>query len=212
MLVPHSSGKTHSLRIPLMAFYVVTAIIAVSILCFMSFVYATDHFKSVAASVYSDLEQSTEINTNLKQETRKLADLLNNEKQDAEKANLKQREEYEEIIESYELYYREKAEELEQKLEELDKAREEIFNILSSKPYLPNILPVTSPGERVETVFLSMGGRSEEPEFNISLKYEMLKQDVEEWQIFFTVFLVKIFVPPGLPVQVINMRIKKCEI
>jgi len=185
MLVPHSSGKTRSLRIPLIAFYMVTCIVAATMLCFTSFVLATNHFKSEAATAYSNLEESAEMNTHLKQETRKLSDLLNIEKKDAEKASLQQREVYEEIIEGYEVYYKEKAEELEQKIEELDKAREEIYNILSKKPYLPKIMPVASPGERYETVFLSLGDPPAKPGFNMFSRYEMLSQEVEEWQIYF---------------------------
>ena len=190
MLVPHSSGKTRSLRIPLMAFYILVGIMTVSILCFTSFVMATNYFKSVAESVHLDLEQSVELNSDLRREARKLSDLLNNEKRDAEKANRQQREEFEKIIKMYEIYYKEKAEELEQKLEELDKARDEIFNIISGKAYLPRILPAEGPGERAEAVFLGMGGGySEAFSVDISLRYEMLSQQVEEWQIYFDYLL-----------------------
>lgn len=185
MLVPHSSGKTRSLRIPLMAFYLVTGIITISALCFTSFVFATNHFKVAAEAAYSNLEQSEEINSNLEQETRKLSDLLSREKKDAEKASQRQREEYEEIIEGYEGYYKEKAEELEQKLEELDKAREEIYNIISKKTYLPKIMPAASPSERAEAVFLGMGGPSMVSGFGISSRYETLDQEIEEWQVYF---------------------------
>jgi murein DD-endopeptidase MepM/ murein hydrolase activator NlpD len=187
MLVPHSSGKTRSLRIPLMAFYVVSSVIAASLICFASFVFATNHFKSVAEAAHSDLEQSVEINSNLKRETNKLSDLLDSEKRGAEEASAHQREQYEEIIGGYEVYYKQKAEELELKLEELDKAREEIYNILSKKTYLPAITPVTVPGGRAETAFLStgVGGSYNAAGHDIPLRYEMIEQEIEEWQIYF---------------------------
>jgi len=187
MLVPHSSGKTRSLRIPLMSFYIVSGILTVSILCFASFVFATNHFMSVAEAAHIDLEQSAELNSNLKQEALILSDRLDSEKRDAERASMEQRETYEEIIQDYEVYYKEKAEELEQKLEELDKAREEIYNILSKKTYLPRITPIASPGERAEAVFLSMdmGGPLEAFELSVPSRYVMLEQEIEEWQFYF---------------------------
>ncbi|MCL2699553.1 MAG: M23 family metallopeptidase [Defluviitaleaceae bacterium] len=188
MLVPHSSGKTRSLRIPLMAIYMTTGIIAVALLCFSSFVFATNHFRDAAEYAHLSLEQSAEINSALRQETRQLSHILDNKEQTAEEELMRQQMSYEEIIHSYEVYYKEKARELEEKLEELDNAREEIYNILSSRTYLPPITRAAVPGSGAEQVFLGMGGPAGpaiEVYQSVSSRFQALEREVEEWQIYF---------------------------
>jgi murein DD-endopeptidase MepM/ murein hydrolase activator NlpD len=165
-----------------MAFYMVTGVITAALICFASFVFATNHFKSAAESAHLDLEQTEEIKTQLKQETRMLSDLLNTYEEDAEKASMQQRQTYEQIIHNYEVYYREKAEQLEEKLEELDKAREEIYNILSRKTYLPEITRASLPGWGTNTVFLGMGGGVPQ---SAAARLDAVGIEVDELQIYF---------------------------
>lgn len=183
MLVPHSSGRTRSLRIPLMAFYMVLGILAVSLICFVSFVVAAGHFRNAAESAYWDLEQSSEVNSNLNKEKLDLSKKLNLEKRDAEKTIEEQRESYEEIIKNYDTYYDEKVNELEQKLEELNKAKEDIYNILSQKSYLPEIQPVADMGVGAKAVFLSTGSSGYTPD--IGARLETLDKEVDDNLVYF---------------------------
>ncbi len=177
MLVPFSSGKTYSVKIPMEAIYASVLAIVLIVVSVFVFLQTTQHFKAKAEAARYNLEKSAELNSTLELQKEELSSKLVTEKINAEETSKKQLEEYDEKIK----YYEDRAAELEQKLDDLNKAKEEIYNQLSSKAYLPDIDTVAFSGESGQVVLTGMFGDENENSYNfvdLDSRFEKLSKDV----------------------------------
>ena len=162
MLVPYSSQKTKSLRIPHWLFYAVFCTAAGLILAAFLFSLRASYYKNHVESLNDEWSKSIELNTQLLEEKRKVEKQLSKEKLEIEEQFLeekqaiensaeKQKESFEQQLDSYESqldYYYEKARELEERIDELNSAKEEIYNLISSSADhpIPRYVPDGSVG------------------------------------------------------------------
>lgn len=124
MLVPYSSGKTRSVKIPylfLQAFF--GSIIGLLVIS-AGLSYRTNYYIDKANYYNENLEESKKINSELMKEQIEI-------KTDIELQKMS----YEEKL----LYYKDKVNEFDEKIEELDKAKDSIYDTLSKKTKTDNI-------------------------------------------------------------------------
>ncbi|MDR1687384.1 MAG: peptidoglycan DD-metalloendopeptidase family protein [Clostridiales bacterium] len=137
MLVPYSSKKTASIRIPHwvmhfagIVFCAIAAVILFSVL-------RAKHFKLEASSTGQKLEQAWQANLSLSKENNKIEtnarereeELIINSQETLEETILRERETYLNELKAYE----EKTQELEQKIQEIDSVKNEIYTMLGEK-------------------------------------------------------------------------------
>ncbi len=132
MLVPYSSMRTTSIRIPhsLIYFFSITLILVLSVV-FVSY-FQIGYFKNIADNKKDDLEKAIEKNWQLIEQNNYANEDILKQKEYYER----QKEGYKYKIKEYEeelKLYEKKATEIEQKIEELDKSKNDIYDILSEK-------------------------------------------------------------------------------
>ena len=135
MLVPYSSQKTKSLRIPHWIFHVVFGMAAGLMLIAILFSLRASYFKNHAESLNDKWNSTIELNNRLLEEKRETEKQLLDEKQEIESSAEKQKENFEQQLDTYESlleYYAQKARELDERIDELNAAKDEIYNLLSS--------------------------------------------------------------------------------
>lgn len=125
MLVPSSTKKTLSFRIPHFIFHIIVLIFSFTLIFFLFSYIRVNYFKNLADATNNALEFSIEENSQLEEEKKRINDNIKNQKENYQK----QLNEYENQLK----YYEEKAVDLEKKIEDLDKAKTKIFNLLSEK-------------------------------------------------------------------------------
>ena len=124
MLIPYSSKKTKSLRIPHWLFYAVFCTAGGLMLVAFLFSLRASYFENHAESLNVEWNKSIKLNTQLLEE-----------KQEIESNVEKQKESFEQQLDSYESqleYFNEKTRELEERINELNATKEEIYNLISS--------------------------------------------------------------------------------
>lgn len=136
MLVPYSSKKTVSIRIPHWVLYAVVSFAVVTVAAVLLYRSQTNHFKLQADAISQRLSEAWQVNSELAEEkaliesNARLKDAeIQNQQETYQESLEREREYYQSELKSYE----EKAKELEQKIEELDGMKNEIYNLLSQK-------------------------------------------------------------------------------
>lgn len=119
MIVPYSSKKMHSIKIPHWFFHLAFGIVLTIASVAMFFYLRTAYFQTLASDKDLDLKRSIEMNVRLQDEKSKAA-------QSYIEQSKEQRQTYQEKLE----YYDQKAKELEDKLKELDNAKEELYDLI----------------------------------------------------------------------------------
>jgi murein DD-endopeptidase MepM/ murein hydrolase activator NlpD len=132
MMVPYSSSKTKTIRIPHAYFYAAGLIVFLALSTFLfaklrgdSYKAKVEELETLAQNKQEDFERIVEENWDLQQEK-------NSKDSDIEK----QKKQYQTVIEGYKgalETYGQKAEELRKQLEELDKTKKELYDLLQSK-------------------------------------------------------------------------------
>jgi len=129
MLIPFSTQKTKSLRIPHWIIKAVVCSAAGLMIGSFLFSYRASHFKNHAESLNAEFRSSVERNEELLEE-----------KQEIESNVERQKENFEQQLDSFENqleHYHQKARELEERIDELNETREEIYNMLSESAGRP---------------------------------------------------------------------------
>ena len=151
MIVPYSSHKTKSLRIPHWILHAVLYSAAGLILAAFFIWLRASYFRSQAESLNAEWNKSIELNTQLLEEKKETERRLLEEKLESERQLLeekqenknsaeKQKESFERQLDSYESqleYYSKKARELEERINELNDVKEEIYDFLTSSSDIP---------------------------------------------------------------------------
>lgn len=136
MLVPYSAKKTASVRIPHWVFHTIfiTAAVLISVVILSNL--RTSFFRARADEINKDLAQVNELNIKLEEEKAGVVadysqqqDYIEYQQKQHEQQISQQRSDYQKELE----YYEEKAAELEAKIEEIDNAKNEIYDLLSQK-------------------------------------------------------------------------------
>ena len=129
MLIPFSTQKPKSLRIP---YWIINAIFCTAaglMIASLLISYRASHFKNHAESLNAEVSRSAE----------RTEELLE-EKQEMESNVEKQKENFEQQLDTFENqleFYHQKARELEERIDELNETREEIYNMLSESAGRP---------------------------------------------------------------------------
>lgn len=136
MLVPYSSKKTVSIRIPHWLLYALASFVVVVVAVMLMSRSQTNYFKLQADSISQRLSEAWQINSKLSQEKA----IMESDVRQKDAEIQSQQETYQERLEREKEYYQselklyeEKAKELEQKIEELDGMKNEIYDLLSQK-------------------------------------------------------------------------------
>lgn len=163
MLVPsYSSGKTRSIRIPYVVFYVLTfSIITVSAVI-LGFYLRSNYFKQLAQDVnnslglaqeaYLELQENTASEqTRLIEDSNQIQSQLSDELQRNQVEKNQQKQAYQDSLEQL----REQVDELERQLHELDETRQDTLDQLGAKAYIPPVRTLLNDMTQSQTMLLS---------------------------------------------------------